>query len=68
MTNTEYEFIGWEALLEVWAPRVLGAVLVLQPEAAAHDQRPVAVGRDRGARCGVGSGSAVLGRLGLGRR
>ena len=29
MTNTEYEFIGWEALLEVWAPRVLGAVLIL---------------------------------------
>jgi hypothetical protein len=29
VTNTEYEFIGWEALLEVWAPRVLGAVLIL---------------------------------------
>lgn len=29
MYDTGYEFIGWEALLEVWAPRVLGAVLIL---------------------------------------
>ncbi|WP_296819005.1 mechanosensitive ion channel [Brevundimonas sp.] len=26
---TRYEFIGWEPLLEVWAPRVLGAILIL---------------------------------------
>lgn len=24
-----YEFIGWEALLEIWAPRVLGAIVIL---------------------------------------
>ena len=29
MYDTGYEFIGWEQLLEVWAPRVLGAVLIL---------------------------------------
>jgi len=29
MYNTGYEFIGWEQLLEVWAPRALGAVLIL---------------------------------------
>lgn len=28
-TPTRYEFIGWEPLLEVWAPRVLGAILIL---------------------------------------
>src|SRR5690349_12668070 len=26
---TRYEFIGWEPLLEVWAPRVLGAIVIL---------------------------------------
>lgn len=29
MYDPRYEFIGWEALLQVWAPRVLGAVLIL---------------------------------------
>lgn len=29
MYDTRYEFIGWEPLLQVWAPRVLGAVLIL---------------------------------------
>lgn len=29
MYDTGYEFIGWEQLFEVWAPRVLGAVLIL---------------------------------------
>jgi len=29
MYNTRYEFIGWEQLIEVWAPRVLGALLIL---------------------------------------
>lgn len=29
MYDTGYEFIGWEALIEVWAPRVLGALLIL---------------------------------------
>ena len=29
MYDTGYEFIGWEQLLEVWAPRVLGALLIL---------------------------------------
>lgn len=29
MYDTGYEFIGWEQLIEVWAPRVLGAVLIL---------------------------------------
>lgn len=28
-TSTEYEFIGWEALLQVWLPKVGGAVLIL---------------------------------------
>lgn len=27
--TTGYEFIGWEALLQVWAPRVLGAIVIL---------------------------------------
>lgn len=29
MYDPRYEFIGWEALLQVWAPKVLGAVLIL---------------------------------------
>lgn len=29
MYDTGYEFIGWEQLFEVWAPRVLGALLIL---------------------------------------
>lgn len=29
MYDTGYEFIGWEQLFEVWAPRVLGAVVIL---------------------------------------
>ena len=29
MYDTGYEFIGWEQLIEVWAPRVLGALLIL---------------------------------------
>lgn len=29
MYDTRYEFIGWEQLIEVWAPRVLGALLIL---------------------------------------
>ena len=29
MYDTGYEFIGWEQLFEVWAPRVLGAILIL---------------------------------------
>ena len=29
MYDTGYEFIGWEQLIEVWAPRVLGAILIL---------------------------------------
>jgi hypothetical protein len=29
MYDQRYEFIGWEALLQVWAPKVLGAVLIL---------------------------------------
>lgn len=29
MYNSGYEFIGWEALLQVWLPRVAGAVLIL---------------------------------------
>lgn len=29
MYDPGYEFIGWEALLQVWAPKVLGAVLIL---------------------------------------
>ncbi len=29
MYNTGYEFIGWEALLQVWLPRALGAILIL---------------------------------------
>ncbi|MBX9460055.1 MAG: mechanosensitive ion channel [Brevundimonas sp.] len=29
MYDTRYEFIGWEQLIQVWAPRVLGAVLIL---------------------------------------
>ena len=27
--NTGYEFIGWEALLQVWLPRALGAIVIL---------------------------------------
>lgn len=29
MYDTGYEFIGWEQLFEVWAPKVLGALLIL---------------------------------------
>ena len=29
MQSPRYEFIGWEALIEVWTPRVLGALLIL---------------------------------------
>ncbi|GAA0869466.1 hypothetical protein GCM10009116_13020 [Brevundimonas basaltis] len=29
MYDTRYEFIGWEQLIQVWAPKVLGAVLIL---------------------------------------
>lgn len=29
MYDTRYEFIGWEALLQVWAPKVLGALVIL---------------------------------------
>lgn len=27
--TTGYEFIGWEALLQVWAPKILGALVIL---------------------------------------
>lgn len=29
MYDTGYEFIGWEQLIEVWAPRALGALVIL---------------------------------------
>lgn len=29
MQTTNYEFIGWDALLYEWAPKVIGAVLIL---------------------------------------
>jgi hypothetical protein len=29
MIDAGYEFIGWDVLLQVWAPRVLGAILIL---------------------------------------
>ncbi len=44
----------------------LGAVLVQQPEVPAHDQRTVAVGRDRGAAPPLGHREVLVDAMGLG--